>query len=65
MSEYQPTKPYVYQPDPVNSPNYPRIYALSGPGVPKEHQGKRYTKEAAQKILEGLESRAVEGKEGK
>ncbi len=56
MSDYQPTKPYVYQPDPVNSPDYPRIYALAGPGIPKEYQGKRYTKAEAEDALAALES---------
>ena len=54
MSSHEPTKPYVYQPDPVNSPNYPRIYALAGPGVPAEHQDKRYTKDEAMQILSAI-----------
>lgn len=51
MSNYQPNQPYVYQPDPVNSPDYPKIYALAGPGVPKKYQGKRYTKGEAENVL--------------
>jgi len=51
MSNYEPGKPYVYQPDPVNSPDYPRIYALAGPGIPEKYQGKRFTKEGAENAL--------------
>lgn len=54
MSDHEPTKPYVYQPDGILNPSYPRIYALSGPGVPPEHQGMRYTKDEAQAILAHL-----------
>lgn len=52
MSSYEPSKPYVYQPDPVSSPNFPRIYALAGPGVPKEFEGKRFTKADAYEVLD-------------
>ena len=51
MSYAEPTKPYVYQPDPITSPNYPRIYAIAGPDVPNEYKGKRYSKEDANKLL--------------
>ena len=51
MSNYQPTEPYVYQPEPMSSPDYPRIYALAGPGVPKEYKDKKYTKEEAKAAL--------------
>ena len=57
MSEQERTKPYIYQPEPVNSPRYPRIYALSGPGVPPELLGKRYTKEEAEIALAALPAR--------
>jgi hypothetical protein len=55
MSNYEPTKPYVYQPDPINSPNYPRIYALAGPGVPPAYAGMRFTKEDAEKALKEIQ----------
>jgi len=54
MSDIERTRPYVYQPDPSYSPNYPRIYALAGPGVPKEFHGKRYTKDEAHALLATL-----------
>ena len=63
MSDQERTEPYVYQPDPVNSPRYPRIYALGGPGVPSELQGKRYTREEAQEALASLPPRGVKGEE--
>lgn len=56
MTAFEPKKPYVYQPGSVNSPNYPRIYAISGPGVPKELQGKWMTKEEAYKALAEIEA---------
>ena len=55
MSNYEPNQPYVYQPDPINSPHYPVIYALAGPRVPKEYRGKRYTKRVAENILKKIQ----------
>lgn len=60
MSNIEPTKPYVYQPRAVNHPNYPYIYALSGPGVPLEFRKKYYTKEQANMILDEIMSQIVE-----
>lgn len=53
MSDYEPTKPYIYQPEPVyakDGTENERIYGLAGPGVEK-YFGKRFTREEAEKIL--------------
>ena len=59
MSNFEPKEPYVYQPDGINSPDYPRIYALAGPGVPLKYQGKRYVKEDAESILNKLKEKSI------
>jgi len=56
MSDYKSTEPYIYQPDGVDSPNYPSIYGLAGQGIPLEFIGMRYTKENAEKILEFIKA---------
>lgn len=50
---------YVYQPDGVNSPNYPKIYAVSGPDVSFSNQvGKRFLKNDAYLIAHQLNKMA-------
>ncbi len=54
MSDFKLTKPTLYQPGALNCPNYPRIFAVAGPGVPEKYRGHRYTKEEAEKIVADL-----------
>lgn len=56
MSDVEPTKPYIYQPDPPprNGSRNPRIYALAGPGVPDELRGRRFNKDEAKEHLAKL-----------
>lgn len=60
MSDFEPTEPYVYQPEGAYSPLYPRIYGIGGPGA--EHLRKqRFTKVEAEEALAALlvETRAA------
>lgn len=52
MSQKEPDRPYVYQPDSAKSVN-DKAWAVSGPGA-EAHQGKRYTKAEAEAIAEKL-----------
>ena len=49
MSTIEPTEPYVYQPEPVNSPLSPRLWSVAGPGA-EGFSGIRLTKEHANKL---------------
>jgi len=53
MSQQEPTRPYVFQPEPVNSPLAPLLFAVAGPGS-EAHEGMRYTKEQAAEIVRRL-----------
>ena len=33
MNQSEPTMPYVYQPEPMNSPLAPRLWSVAGPGA--------------------------------
>lgn len=55
MSQQEPTKTYVYQPDPDNGQADPRIYAVGGPGS-QVTNGDRYTKAEAQSIADAINS---------
>lgn len=57
MSQREPKRPYVYQPDPPCPGNGPaveqRIFGVSGPGA--EHlYGRRYTKAEAHEMVKAL-----------
>lgn len=56
MSDYEPTKPYIYQPEPVyakDGTKNERVFGVAGPGA--EHLfGKRFTREEAKAALEHL-----------
>lgn len=60
MSSKEPTGPYVYQPEPVNSPLYPRIFAVGGPGA-EDYDGQRFTRADANRIVEKLRFRVLIG----
>lgn len=53
MSDWEPTKPYIYQPEPVfakdGTPNV-RIYGVAGPGA-EDYWGQRFTRAEAERIL--------------
>lgn len=54
--DYQPTKPYIYQPEPVYAKDgtlNERIYGIGGPGT--DHLwDKRYTRSEAEAELKSL-----------
>lgn len=49
MSDIEPTEPYVYQPEPVDSPLAPRLWSVSGPGA-EDFQGIRLEKKHAKSL---------------
>ena len=49
--EAEPTKAYVYQPEPSNAGE--RIYGVAGPGS-QCCEGRRFTKSEAQEIADGI-----------
>lgn len=53
MSEREPTRPYIFQPEPDRPAYAGRIYAIGGPGSEK-YAGKRFTRAEAQESLEKL-----------
>jgi len=64
MSQHQPTEPYVYQPGAL-SEGSERIWGVGGPGT-KGHEGKRYTKAEAERIVARLKvRRLIEDSTGK
>lgn len=57
MSNIEPTKPYIYQPEPVYAKDgreNVRIFGVAGPGA-ERYFGKRFTREEAEKLLAALE----------
>lgn len=67
MSDYEPTKPYIYQPEPVyakDGTKTERIYGVAGPGA-EQYFMKRFTREEAEQILKSLEQHFNKQKEGK
>ncbi len=59
MSNWEPKKPYIYQPEPAfnkDGSRNERIYALAGP-VDEYYRGKRFTKEEAEKELRAVLSK--------
>lgn len=59
MSNLELNFNYVYQPDGVYSPNYPKIYAVAGPDVPLSNQIKnRFLKIDAYLIAHNLNKMA-------
>lgn len=53
MSDYTPTKAYVYQPDADDGLSDSKIFGVSGPKAEK-YWGMRFTKSEAQKIVNEL-----------
>jgi formylmethanofuran dehydrogenase subunit E-like metal-binding protein len=57
MSNIEPTKPYIYQPEPVyakdGTENVQR-FGVAGPGA-EGYFGKRFTREEAEELLKTLE----------
>lgn len=57
MSNIEPTKPYIYQPEPTyakDGTKNERIFGLGGPGA-EHYWGQRFTREEAEQILKSIE----------
>jgi hypothetical protein len=53
MSSQESVEAFVYQPEPVDSPFAPRLYAVSGPGTDMYAVG-RFTKEDADRLVKNI-----------
>lgn len=56
MSNIEPTKPYVYQPEPLfkNGVRVEKIYGIAGPGTRSLEKFRYATREEAEKAIASL-----------